>query len=153
MNTFTLGACFQHELHTGPHLLPDYKPIITFLRSTAFCFPAYAACRRVHCRVIHWSSDSFHCSYSTVLHSMIKMVDLPYNNGDQLICFYLKKQIYDRIEYTTVTLCNATIGLFSATIGLKHQHLKCEKHIYRWRAFESIQSELLKKDQSGHSNL
>ena len=24
MNTFTLGACFQHELHTGPHLLPDY---------------------------------------------------------------------------------------------------------------------------------
>ena len=25
MNTFTLGACFQHELHTGPHLLQDYK--------------------------------------------------------------------------------------------------------------------------------
>ena len=25
MNTFTLGACFQHELHTGPHLLPDYN--------------------------------------------------------------------------------------------------------------------------------
>ena len=24
MNTFTLGACFQNELHTGPHLLPDY---------------------------------------------------------------------------------------------------------------------------------
>lgn len=24
MNTFTLGACFQHELHTGPHLLPDF---------------------------------------------------------------------------------------------------------------------------------
>ena len=24
MNTFTLGACFQHELHTGPHLLLDY---------------------------------------------------------------------------------------------------------------------------------
>ena len=24
MNTFTLGACFQHELLTGPHLLPDY---------------------------------------------------------------------------------------------------------------------------------
>ena len=30
MNTFTLGACFQHELHTGPHLLPDYKVIEDF---------------------------------------------------------------------------------------------------------------------------
>ena len=27
------------------------------------------------CIVIHWSSDSFHCSNSTVLHSMIKVVD------------------------------------------------------------------------------
>ena len=45
------------------------------------------------------------------------------------------------------------MGLFSAIIGLKHQHLKCEKHIYRRRAFESVWSELLKKDQSGHPNL
>ena len=33
---------------------------------------AYPACRRVQCRVIQWSSDSFHCSNSTVLHSMIR---------------------------------------------------------------------------------
>ena len=52
-----------------------------------------------------------------------------------------------------VTLCNATIGLFSVIIGLKHQHLKCEKCMCRWRAFESVWSELLKKDQSGHPNL
>ena len=52
-----------------------------------------------------------------------------------------------------VTLCNATIGLFLAIIGLKHYHLKCEKHMYRWRAFESVWSELLKKDQSSHPNL
>ena len=28
--------------------------------------------RRVQCRVIQWSSDSFHCFNSTVLHSMIR---------------------------------------------------------------------------------
>ena len=60
----------------------SHKSINTFSRSTAFCFPAYPACRRVHCRVIQWSSDFFHCSNSTVLHSMIKIVDLPYNTRD-----------------------------------------------------------------------
>ena len=40
------------------------------------------ACRRVQCRVIQWSGDSFHCSNSTVLHSMIQKVDLPYNTRD-----------------------------------------------------------------------
>ena len=30
MNTFTLGVCFQHELHTGPHLLPDYYSLYSF---------------------------------------------------------------------------------------------------------------------------
>ena len=52
-----------------------------------------------------------------------------------------------------VTLSNATMGLFSAIIGLKHWHLKCEEHMYRWRESESVWSELLKKDQSGHINL
>ena len=45
------------------------------------------------------------------------------------------------------------MGLFSAIIGLKHQHLKCEEHMNGWRAFESVWSELLKKDESGHPNL
>ena len=31
MNTITLGACFQHELHTGPHLLPDYETDVSFI--------------------------------------------------------------------------------------------------------------------------
>ena len=52
------------------------------LLTTAFCFPAYPACRRVHCRVIQWSGDSFHCSNSTVLHSMIQKIDLPYKTRD-----------------------------------------------------------------------
>ena len=41
MNTLTLGACFQHELHTRPHLLPDYMisnthrgDVIEFSRGT-----------------------------------------------------------------------------------------------------------------------
>ena len=38
-----------------------------------FTFPTVAKGR-----VIRWSSDSFHYSNSTVLHSMIKMVDLPH---------------------------------------------------------------------------
>ena len=33
---------------------------------------AYPACHRVQCRFIQWSSDSFHCFNSTVLHSMIR---------------------------------------------------------------------------------
>ena len=33
---------------------------------------AYPACRRVQCRFIQWSSDSFHCFNSTFLHSMIR---------------------------------------------------------------------------------
>ena len=118
-----------------------------------FCFPAYQVCCRAHCRVIHWSSDSVNGSKSTVLHLMMKIVDLPYNTRDKLISFYLGKQIYNTIEYIIVTLCNATMSLFSAIIGLKHPHLKCGKHMYRWRAFESVWSELLKKDQSSHPNL
>ena len=47
----------------------------------------------------------------------------------------LGKQIYISIEYTIVTLSNVTIDLFSAIIGLKHQHLECEKHMHRWRVF------------------
>ena len=31
MNTFTLGACFQHKLHTGPHLLPDLVCNLNFV--------------------------------------------------------------------------------------------------------------------------
>ena len=33
MNTFTLGACFQHELHTGPYFMtfaPRLQIAITF---------------------------------------------------------------------------------------------------------------------------
>ena len=33
MNTFTVGACFQHELHMGPHLLPDYGSQVKFYDS------------------------------------------------------------------------------------------------------------------------
>ena len=51
------------------------------------------------CGVIHWSSDSFHFSNSTVPHSMIKIIDLPYNTHDLLICFYLGKLICNTIEY------------------------------------------------------
>ena len=47
--------------------------------------------RRVQCRFIQWSSDSFHYFNSTVLHSMIRKVHLPYNTRDKLICFYLGK--------------------------------------------------------------
>ena len=28
MNTFTLGACFQHELHTGPYFM-TFAPRLT----------------------------------------------------------------------------------------------------------------------------
>ena len=45
------------------------------------------------------------------------------------------------------------MGLFAPQKGLKHYHLKCTKHLYRWSAFERVWSELLKKDQSGHTNL
>ena len=34
MNTFTLGACFQHELHTGPYFM-------TFAARLLFDFQAY----------------------------------------------------------------------------------------------------------------
>ena len=36
MNTFTLGACFQHELHTGPYFMtfaPRLCPVINILSS------------------------------------------------------------------------------------------------------------------------
>ena len=122
------------------------QAIKTFYRLTTICFPAYTVCRHARCRVIRWSSDSVHSSNSTVLHPKMKIVDLPYNTLDKLISSYLGK-------YIIVTLCNATISLFSALTGLKHPHLKCEKHMYRWRAFESVWSELLKKDQSSHPNL
>ena len=29
MNTFTLGACFQHELHTGPYFMTFAPRLIT----------------------------------------------------------------------------------------------------------------------------
>ena len=96
------------------------KPINTFNFNDRLPYPA---CRRAHCRVIHWSSDYFHSSNSTVPHSMIEIVDLPCNTRDKLIFFFLGKQIHNIIEYTIVTLCVATIGLFSAIIGLKHQHV------------------------------
>ena len=53
--------------------------------------PANPVCRSAHCRDIHWSSDSVHGSNSTVLHSMIKIVDLTYNTRDKIISFYLGK--------------------------------------------------------------
>ena len=53
-----------------------YQHLLTI---SAFCFPAYPTCRRVHGKVIYWPSDSFRCSNSAVLHSMIKIEDLPYN--------------------------------------------------------------------------
>ena len=85
--------------------------------------------------IYRWSYDSVRSSNSTVLHWVIKIVDLQYNTCDKLICFYLGKQIYNTIEYAIVTLCNASMGLFSAIIGLKHPNLKCDKHMYLWRTF------------------
>ena len=40
------------------------------------------ACQLTQVRVIHWSSDSIYFSNSTVLHSVVKIVDLPYNTRD-----------------------------------------------------------------------
>ena len=51
---------------------------------------------------------------------MTQKIDSPFYTRDLLIFFYLGKKIYDTIEYTIVTLCNTTIGLFSVIIGLKH---------------------------------
>ena len=43
-----------------------------------------------------------------------------------------------------VTLCNATIGLFLAIIGLKHYHLKCVKHM-----LESVWERLVRAVEEG----
>ena len=41
--------------------------------------------------IVRQSSDSVHNSNSTVLHSTIKIVDLPYNNRDKLVSFNFGK--------------------------------------------------------------
>ena len=43
-----------------------------------------------------------------------------------------------------VTLCNATMGLFLAIIGLKHYHLKCVKHM-----LESVWERLVRAVEEG----
>ena len=59
----------------------------------SFVFPC-PRCRRRRGLLkvpIHWSSDSVRSSNSNVLHSMIKVIDLPYNTRDKLTSFYLGK--------------------------------------------------------------
>ena len=63
------GLTANGSSRTGPSKLIDGR--------LPFTFPAFAKGR-----VIRWSSDSFHCSNSTGLHSMIKIVDLPHNTRD-----------------------------------------------------------------------
>ena len=36
MNTFTLGACFQHELHTGPYFMTFAPRLLIFLTRDVF---------------------------------------------------------------------------------------------------------------------
>ena len=37
MNTFTLGACFQHELHTGPYFM-TFAPRLALACIACLCF-------------------------------------------------------------------------------------------------------------------
>ena len=46
MNTFTLGACFQHELHTGPYFMtfaPRLNGASKEFTSLTSCFPFFVA--------------------------------------------------------------------------------------------------------------
>ena len=53
MNTFTLVACFQHELHTGPYFM-------TFAPRLIYLFK--------HSLMLHWFADLMNVTEEVTIH-------------------------------------------------------------------------------------